>query len=41
MFHENVTRARVLQIVDRFRAVLALHEHEDKAVTSYFKKAMV
>ena len=29
MFHENCPRSTLLQLVDKFRAVLIKHEHED------------
>jgi len=37
MFHENCPRSTLLQLVDKFRAVLIKHEHEDPAVSMYFK----
>eukprot|EP00095_Tigriopus_kingsejongensis_P000669 maker-scaffold340_size202118-snap-gene-0.20 protein:Tk00669 transcript:maker-scaffold340_size202118-snap-gene-0.20-mRNA-1 annotation:"conserved hypothetical protein" len=39
MFHENVNRTSLLQIIHKFRDVLVEHEHEDPAITSYFRQA--
>jgi len=37
MYHENCPRAVLLQLMDKFRSVLVKHEHEDPAVSMYFK----
>lgn len=38
MYHENLRRSQLMQIIDKFRSVLVRHEHEDPAVTMYFRK---
>lgn len=37
MYHENMRRSSLLQLIDKFREVLIKHEHEDPAITMYFK----
>ena len=40
MYHENMRRSTLLTLIDKFREILVKHEHEDKAITSYFFKSM-
>lgn len=40
MYHENVRRNLLLQLVDKFRDVLVAHECEDTNVTRYFSKSI-
>lgn len=40
MFHENVNRHALLQLIHKFKDVLIEHEHEDPAITSYFRQAI-
>lgn len=40
MYHENVRRAQLLQLVDKFRSILIRHEHEDPAVTMYYEPVL-
>merc|ERR1719319_1614149 len=37
MYQENMRRSSLLQLIDKFREVLIKHEHEDPAITMYFK----
>ncbi|XP_040581661.1 GATOR1 complex protein NPRL3 [Lepeophtheirus salmonis] len=36
MYHENLRRSQILQIVAKFKSILICHTQEDTAVTSYF-----
>merc|ERR1719369_2465983 len=37
MYHENCPRSVLLQLIDKFSGLLVKHEHEDPAVSMYFK----
>lgn len=37
MYHKDLRRAQLLQIIDKFRVILVRHEHEDQALTKYYK----
>ena len=37
MYHENCPRSVLLQLIDKFRMLLIKHEHDDPAVSMYFK----
>ena len=37
MYHLDLRRAQLLQIIDRFRDIIVRHEHEDPAVNLYYK----
>ena len=37
MYHENCPRSVLLQLIDKFSSILVKHEHEDPAVSMYFK----
>merc|ERR1712142_465181 len=37
MYHENCPRAVLLQLIDKFSSILVKHEHEDPAISMYFK----
>lgn len=37
MYHLDLRRAQLLQIIDRFRDIIVRHEHEDPALTMYYK----
>ena len=41
MYHEDIRRAQLMTIVDKFRQVLVKQESEDPAITAYFKKSIV
>ena len=41
MYHEDIRRAQLMTIVDKFRGVLVKQEAEDPAITAYFKKSIV
>lgn len=38
MYHENIGRSALVQLIDKFRSILIKHEHEDPAVSMYFRK---
>ena len=38
MYHENIGRGALVQIIDKFRTILIKHEHEDPAISMYFKQ---
>jgi len=38
MYHENIRRSALLQLVDKFRDLLIKAEHEDPAVSMYFRR---
>jgi len=38
MYHENIGRSTLVQLIDKFRSILIKHEHEDPAVSLYFRK---
>jgi len=38
MYHENIGRSELVQLIDKFRTILIKHEHEDPAVSMYFTK---
>ncbi len=40
MYHENVRRSQLLQVVDKFRKVLTIHETEDTNMTRYFSQSV-
>ena len=40
MYHENVRRSHLLQLIDKFRDVVIRHEHEDTNVTLYFNTSI-
>jgi hypothetical protein len=37
MYHENIRRSVLLQLIDKFRDILVKAEHEDPAVSMYFR----
>ena len=37
MYHQNLRRAQLLQIIDKFRSIIVRHEHEDPALTMYYE----
>ena len=37
MYHLDLRRAQLLQIIDKFRDIVVRHEHEDPALTMYYK----
>ena len=37
MFSENITRTQLQRIMDKFRYILAIYEHEDPALDGYFR----
>ena len=41
MYHENIGRSSLVQLIDKFRSILLKHEHEDPAVGMYFRKMEV
>ena len=41
MYHEDITRAQLMTIVDKFKQVMVKQEAEDPAITTYFKKSIV
>lgn len=41
MYHEDIRRAQLMTVVDKFRQVLVKQEAEDPAITAYFKKSIV
>ena len=38
MYHENIRRSALLQLIDKFRDILVKVEHEDPAVSMYFRR---
>jgi len=38
MYDENIGRGALVQIIDKFRTILIKHEHEDPAISMYFKQ---
>ena len=40
MYHENVRRSHLLQLLDKYRNVLITHNKEDTNVTMYFNASM-
>lgn len=40
MYHENVRRSHLLQLMDKFRSILITHNQEDTNVTMYFNASM-
>ena len=37
MYHMDLRRAQLLQIIDKFRSIIVRHEHEDPALTMYYE----
>ena len=37
MYHMDLRRAQLLQIIDKFRLIIVRHEHEDPALTMYYE----
>ena len=37
MYHMDLRRAQLLQIIDKFRNIVVRHEHEDPALTMYYE----
>jgi hypothetical protein len=37
MYHMDLRRAQLLQIIDKFRSIVVRHEHEDPALTMYYE----
>lgn len=37
MYHTDLRRAQLLQIIDKFRNIIVRHEHEDSALTMYYE----
>ena len=37
MYHMDLRRAQLLQIIDKFRDIIVRHEHEDPAICMYYK----
>jgi hypothetical protein len=39
MYHSDLRRSQLLQIIDKFRNIIVRHEHEDPALTMYYDEA--
>ena len=37
MYHMDLRRAQLMQIIDKFRDIIVRHEHEDPALTMYYE----
>ena len=40
MYLENCSRYELLQVLDKFSAILVKHEHEDPVVTKYWSQTL-
>ena len=40
MFSENISRTQIQRILDKFRDVLSIYEHEDSALDGYFRQTV-
>ena len=38
MYHMDLRRAQLMQIIDKFRDIIVRHEHEDPALAMYYEQ---